>query len=147
MASSPQNHHLSMTMTMLLLFLLFLKMTTRFGAKRARTGEYIFGVVFALLFWLFGGGYISSSSSSQRTNDDKTHGKPTPFGRSIDDDARKFPSLSPSLLLLRKRGFGWCEKENRFKALLLLLLLLIIVAGDGVVFLFSPTTTPDKNIS
>ena len=52
-----------------------------FWCKTCAYRWYIFGVVFALLFWLFGGGgCIFSSSSSRRTlNDEKTHGKPAPF--------------------------------------------------------------------
>ena len=127
-----------MTMTMLLLFLLFLKMTTRFGAKRARTGG-----IFSASYSRFFSGFSEEDASllllllNERTMIKRTE-NPRLSGRSIDDDARKFPSLSPSLLLLRKRGFGWCEKENRFKALLLLLLLLIVSRGMVLCSFFPP---------
>jgi len=59
----------------------FPKHDDAFWCKTCAYRWYIFGVVFALLFWLFGGGgCIFSSSSSRRTlNDEKTHGKPAPF--------------------------------------------------------------------
>jgi len=104
-----------------------------FWCKTCAYRWYIFGVVFALLFWLFGGGCISSSS--QRTNDDKTHGKPTPFraiDRSIDDDARKFPSLSLFFFFFffESAVFGGAKRRTGLKRCL-------CCGGDGVVT-FSP---------
>jgi hypothetical protein len=94
---------------------------------------YIFGVVFALLFWLFGGGCISSSSSSssQRTNEQRTMRKRRkthafPGDRSM--TTRESFLLSLFLFFFfffESAGFGWCEKENRFNALLL-----VCVVGD-----------------
>ena len=85
-----------MTMTMLLLFLLFLKTTTRFGAKRARTGG-----IFSASYSRFFSGFSEEDASllllllNERTMIKRTE-NPRLSGRSIDDDARKFPSLSLS---------------------------------------------------
>ena len=80
-----------------------------FWCKTCAYRWYIFGVVFALLFRLFGGGCISSSSS-QRTNDEKTRGKPTPSFQAL--------SFSLSLFLLRKRDivvFGGAKRRAGLK--------------------------------
>ena len=77
----------------------FPKHDDAFWCKTCAYRWYIFGVVFALLLWLFGGGGgIFSSSSSRRTfNDAKTHGKPAPF-RALSFSLSSSSSLKARLL-------------------------------------------------
>jgi hypothetical protein len=86
----------------------FPKHDDAFWCKTCAYRWYIFGVVFALLLWLFGGGgCIFSSSSSRRTlNDEKTHGKPAPFR------ALSF-SLSSSSSSSKARLFSVVRKGER----------------------------------
>ena len=95
-----------MTMTMLLLFLLFLKTTTRFGAKRARTGG-----IFSASYSRFFSGFSEADASPLLLLNERTMRK-----RAENPRLLSRPSLS--LFLLRKRDivvFGGAKRRAGLK--------------------------------